>query len=145
MNRAQGVVIGLDIGTRRIGVARGDLAVGIATPLAAIGNDNETFEQLKKIISQENTQTIVVGLPRNSRGEETAQSEISRRFADRLKHTVTAEVVLQDESVTSVEAERRLRGRKDFRESMLRDGTLDSEAATLILTDYLEEASHGTY
>lgn len=145
MNRAQGVVIGLDIGTRRIGVARGDVTVGIATPLAAIGNDDETFEQLKKIISQENTQTIVVGLPRNSRGEETAQSEISRQFADQLKRTVAAEVVLQDESVTSVEAERRLRGRKDFRESMLRDGTLDSEAATLILTDYLEEASHGTY
>ena len=145
MNRAQGVVIGLDIGTRRIGVARGDVAVGIATPLAAISNDDETFEQLKKIISQENTQTIVVGLPRNSRGEETAQSEISRQFADQLKRTVAAEVVLQDESVTSVEAERRLRGRKDFRESMLRDGTLDSEAATLILTDYLEEASHGTY
>jgi putative transcription antitermination factor YqgF len=73
------------------------------------------------------------------------RSEISRQFADQLKRTVAAEVVLQDESVTSVEAERRLRGRKDFRESMLRDGTLDSEAATLILTDYLEEASHGTY
>ena len=59
MNRAQGVVIGLDIGTRRIGVARGDLAVGIATPLAAIGNDNETFEQLKKIISQDSLNFLI--------------------------------------------------------------------------------------
>lgn len=137
MNRAQGVVIGLDVGTRRIGVARGDIAVGIATPLAAISNDELTFERLEQIVTQENAQTIVVGLPRNSRGEETAQSEISRQFADQLKRKIALDVVLQDESVTSVEAERRLRGRKDFRESMLRDGTLDSEAATLILTDYL--------
>ncbi len=145
MNKGQGVVIGLDIGTRRIGVARGDLMVGIATPLAAISNDEQTMERLKQLIAREGAQAIVVGLPRNSRGEETAQSEISRQFADQLKRTTSIEVVLQDESVTSVEAEQRLRGRKDFHESMLRDGTLDSEAATLILTDYVERAGYGTY
>lgn len=145
MNRAQGVVIGLDIGTRRIGVARGDVAVGIATPLAAISNDELTFERLEQIVTQENAQTIVVGLPRNSGGEETAQSEISRQFADQLKRKIALDVVLQDESVTSVEAEQRLRQRRDFRETMLRDGTLDSEAAALIVTDYLERAGHGTY
>lgn len=145
MNRVQGVVIGLDVGTRRIGVARGDLAVGIATPLPAIANNELTFEKLRQLINRENIQTIVVGLPRNSHGEETAQSKISRQFSDQLIHNFTVNIVFQDESITSVEAEQRLRQRKDFKDSMLRDGTLDSEAATLILTDYLERAGHGAY
>lgn len=145
MNRAQGAVIGLDIGTRRIGVARGDLAVGIATPLPAIANNELTFKRLDQLINQENAQTIVVGLPRNSQGEETAQSKISRQFSDQLAHNFTIDIVFQDESITSVEAEQRLRQRKVFKESMLRDGTLDSEAATLILTDYLEGLGHGAY
>ncbi len=47
-------------------------------------------------------------------------------------------IVFQDESLTSVKAEEILRERKNFQDGMLRDGTLDSEAAALILSDYLE-------
>lgn len=145
MNRAHGVVIGLDVGTRRIGLARGDDMVGIAMPLPAINNDQATFQQLAEIIQHEGAQTAVVGLPRNGQGEETAQSQFSRQFADRLAVETGIEVILQDESVTSLEAEQRLRQRRDFRETMLRDGTLDSEAAALILTDFLEGAKHGAH
>lgn len=134
------MVIGLDIGTHRIGVARGDLAVGIATPLSAVVNDQNTIGTLKRLAQEERAQTIVVGLPRNSQGEETLQSQFSRQFAQSLAKELQIEVILQDESVTSLEAEQHLRQRKGFRENMLRDGTLDSEAAALILADFLEEA-----
>ena len=142
MNKAHGVVIGLDVGTRRIGVARGDIAVGIAAPLPAIMNDRDITDKIAQVIKDERAQAVIVGLPRNSQGEETSQSQFSRQFAERLAEQCQIKVVLQDESITSLEAERQLRQRKGFQESMLRDGTLDSEAATLILTDFLEEVRH---
>lgn len=142
MNRSYGMVVGLDVGTHRIGVARGDLTVGIATPLSAIENNQNAIDKLGRIVKEETARIVVIGLPRNAQGEETLQSHFSRQFAERLVQELQIEVILQDESVTSLEAEQRLRQRKGFRESMLRDGTLDSEAAALILTDFLERATH---
>jgi len=139
-----GVVIGLDIGAVRIGVARGDLAVKVASPRPALANNDQIWQNLKQLTESNHAETIVVGLPRDAEGLETAQSKISRDFATKLSEAVSVPVILQDESLTSIAAERNLRARKDFREQMLRDGTLDSEAATLILTDYLEGDQHDT-
>ena len=76
---------------------------------------------------------MVVGYPRNQSGESTKQTEIVEEFAGRLAQIdVDAELVLQDESLTSVEAERRLGQVKD-------KGLIDAEAASIILQDYLEE------
>ncbi|MCL2451425.1 Holliday junction resolvase RuvX [Candidatus Saccharibacteria bacterium] len=133
-----GVVIGLDVGAVRVGVARGDLAVKVASPLPAILNDDQIWRRLQQLIESNHAETVVVGLPRDAAGLETAQSKISRDFAEKLSRTVSAAVVLQDESLTSKIAEQTLRARGGFQEQMLRDGTLDSEAAALILADYLE-------
>ena len=90
--------------------------------------------------------TVVVGLPRNNDGMETQQSKYSRQFADDLVDTLIAQevndvdIVMQDESLTSIEAEDMLkRDKRHYNDRMLRDGTLDSQAAVIILTDYLEE------
>lgn len=138
MNRGEVVVIGLDVGARRIGVARGDFDVKVASPLKPLINDEKVFENLKKIIESNSSNLIVVGLPRNSEGQETKQSQFSRQFAAEIEKEIGGKVVFQDESLTSVTAEQNLRSRKDFNEIMLRDGTLDSESAALILTDFLE-------
>jgi len=135
--------LGLDVGARRIGTARGDSAVKLASPLAAIGNDAQVWENLVKIIRKSGAEIVVVGLPRDAGGAETAQSQFSRSFAQTLRehlaeNNLTAEIIFQDESLTSVAAEKILRARKNFDEKMLRDGTLDSEAAAIILQDFLE-------
>lgn len=140
--------LGLDIGTKRIGVAVGDDEVRIATPLPVVGNDtgNETaaINHLVQLVHDYNIDGVVAGRPRSTRGDLTPQTAYSEHFLDslmtRLKSdgTDTVSATLQDESSTSVLAEKRLRASKHFKESMLKDGTLDSEAASIILTDYLE-------
>lgn len=144
MSEALRVGIGLDVGEKRIGVARGDLAVKLASPLAPIMNDqtNAPLLQIWQLMRDSDADFIVVGLPRNAHGEETEQSEMVRQFVARLqtvfqREQLSVELFFQDESLTSVRAEEFLRGRKNFQERMLRDGTLDSEAATIILGDFL--------
>ena len=139
------IVLGVDVGTRRIGLAWGDTEVKLASPLEAVFNDGEALDKLTQLATRMNVSTIVVGLPRNNNGEETEQSKFSRQFADDLGDTLAIKsldninIVMQDESLTSIEAEDMLRSdKRRFSEKMLRDGTLDSQAAVVILTDYLE-------
>lgn len=132
------VVIGLDVGEKRIGVAIGDTDTKIARPSNPIRNDETIVPNIEKLISECETTTIIVGLPRNMDGSETDQSKYIRKFADYLSEKINVQIIFQDESLTSVIAEQNLRMRKDFSELMLRDGTLDSAAAALILSDYLE-------
>ena len=137
------VVVGLDIGSKRIGVAIGDTLVKIASPLDAVTNDQTTFSILRDLFLKHQSKVVVVGLPRNNDGLETRQSQYSRDFAISLDrylkdHGLALTFVMQDESLTSVKAEKILRRQKGFKESMIKDGTLDSMAASLILSDYLE-------
>ncbi len=132
------VVIGLDVGEKRIGVAIGDTDTKIARPSNPIRNDETIVPNIEKLISECETTTIIVGLPRNMDGSETDQSKYIRKFADDISKKINVQIIFQDESLTSVIAEQNLRMRKDFSELMLRNGTLDSAAAALILSDYLE-------
>ena len=139
------IVLGVDVGTRRIGLAWGDTEVKLASPLEAVFNDGEALDKITQLATRMNVSTIVVGLPRNNNGEETKQSKFSRQFADDLGDTLAIKsldninIVMQDESLTSIEAEDMLRSdKRKKKKKMLRDGTLDSQAAVVILTDYLE-------
>lgn len=139
------IVLGIDVGVRRIGLAWGDTEVKLASPLDPIENDGQALDRLAKLIANMNATTVVVGLPRNNDGVETKQSDYSRQFADDLGDTLSNQsidnvnIVMQDESLTSVEAEAMLKSdKRHYNDKMLRDGTLDSQAAVIILTDYLE-------
>lgn len=106
-------LIGLDVGTKRIGVAKADSAVRIAVPYAAIEVDGTEFDKIASLARAWDINSFVIGLPRNAQGQETEQSQYSRRFAAALKQAIpSAKICFQDESLTSVEAEKRLKGRK---------------------------------
>lgn len=126
-------ILALDIGERRIGVARGDTMVRIAVPLVTVIVDGTELEQIRKLIASEQADIVVVGYPRNQSGEPTAQTAYVESVAGQLAGDV-AEMVYQDESLTSVIAEQRLmaRGRP------YQKGDIDAEAAAVILQDYLE-------
>jgi putative Holliday junction resolvase len=125
--------LALDIGERRIGVAVGDDVVRIAIPMEAIEVDGSEIEAIAKYIAREEADVIVVGYPRNQSGEPTAQTAFVEAFADRLK-IITSSIVFQDESLTSVLAEQRLKALgKPYTK-----GDIDAHAAALILQDYLE-------
>ncbi|RYC72913.1 Holliday junction resolvase RuvX [Candidatus Nanogingivalis gingivitcus] len=128
-------LLGLDIGTRRIGVAVANSSIKIAIPLTTIEvNDGDEILQINKIIVNEKINTIVAGLPRNMSGEETAQSVYTKEFLENFKLSVN-EIKFQDESLTSVQAENIL---KSYKKPYTK-GDIDMQAAAIILQDYLEE------
>jgi putative Holliday junction resolvase len=118
-------------------VAVGDNVVKITTPLTTLTNDDTLLIELERLISQKDVSEIVVGLPRNNQGEETAQSQYVRDWIEKLL-PLRLPVTLQDESLTSVEAERLLQQQ----DKPYDKAAVDAQAAALILSDFLEQL-HG--
>lgn len=128
--------LALDVGEKRIGVAVGDDMVKIAVPMETIEVDGNELAAIAKYIVKEEADVIVVGYPRNQSGEVTAQTAYAEAFAAQLK-SIAKEVVFQDESLTSVLAEQRLKAHgKPYTKA-----DIDAHAAALILQDYLEQVS----
>ena len=128
-------VIALDVGEKRIGVARGDSSTRIAVPVGYINVDGSEWQEIARIARLQGTSYFVVGLPRSNEGNETAQSAYVRNFARVLTEKIPeARVRFQDETLTSVVAEERLKKRKKRYER----GEIDAEAASIILQDFLE-------
>lgn len=123
----------LDVGERRIGVAVADTSVRIAIPYDTIEVSGKEIVHIAELATRENVDTIVVGYPRNQQGEATAQTQYVEQFARQLRDI--AKLEFQDESLTSVHAEKRLQARgKNYSKA-----DIDKEAAAIILQDYLEE------
>lgn len=133
MNKSK-QLLGLDVGAARIGVANADTGVRIAVPNGIINVDGTEVEQLAELVIANNIDTLVIGYPRNQSGETTAQTAAVEAFVDKLKD-FDVKVVFQDESLTSVMAEQRLvqRGQNYTK------ADIDSEAAAIILQDYMEQ------
>ena len=126
--------LGLDIGERRTGVALADDGVRIAIPLDTLDMTSVDFRRaIADLVVQNNITTIVIGYPRNQSGEATHQTAFVEATADVLKD-LDATIAFQDESLTSVMAEERLKKRGQITSKE----AIDAEAATIILQDYLE-------
>ncbi len=138
-------VIALDVGTKRIGVAFADSKVRIAIPRGMIPVDGNEFVTIAKTYRLEKAELIVAGLPRNSKGEETQQTQLVREFIEKLKNYFVEQmqtelaVRFQDESLTSVMAESYL-GEEVSRADRAA-GKVDTEAAAIILQDFLESTN----
>jgi putative Holliday junction resolvase len=130
-------VIGLDHGSRRIGVAVGSEETGRAFPRPALLRRNvvRDLEQIAALASAEGTARVVLGLPRNMDGSEGPQAAAARAFGARLT-AIGLEVEFSDERLTSWQAGDRLAaaGRRPER----RSGEKDSAAACLILQEWLD-------
>jgi putative Holliday junction resolvase len=137
-------VVGLDVGERRIGVAISDATRTLARPVgvltiakldaAAVARAADEVGRLAA--EDDGVAAIVVGLPRRLDGSPTALTEGVRGFASQLGARTGLPVALQDERLTSVEAESRLAVRdKDWRSRKKR---LDAAAAAVILQDHLD-------
>ena len=130
-------VVGIDHGTRRIGVAVADSETGMAFARPALRRTNLEADLaiIVDLCRIEGATRIILGLPRNMDGTEGAQAEIVRAFGERLEQQ-GLEIVYEDERLTSWEAGERMAeaGRRARRGS----GELDSTAARLILQQYLD-------
>ncbi|MBR3254337.1 endolytic transglycosylase MltG [Candidatus Saccharibacteria bacterium] len=128
-------ILGLDVGEKRIGVAKVDSETRIAVPVGFVLVDGSEWQEIAKLAELNNTSLFVLGLPRSNEGNETKQTLFVRQFAKNLLEKIPdAKIRFQDESLTSVEAESRLKKRKKKYEK----GEIDAEAATIILQDFVE-------
>lgn len=128
-------ILALDIGEKRIGVARTDEAGIIAVPVGIIEVDEGLMENLGKIIHEEKPELIVLGMPRHSNGELSDFAKYIQEFGEVLRHEFGVKIDFEDEFGTTIEATRRLRevgvsGKQSRRLD-------DALAAEVILESYL--------
>ena len=133
------IILGLDIGDARTGVAISD-ELGIAAhPLCTIQRKSRkaVLAELQELVTAHKVERIVVGLPLQLNGEEGVQARKVKQFAERLEQQINLPIVFWDESFTTAEASQILRGTKKRRRK--RKQVIDQVAAVLILEGYLEE------
>jgi len=137
--------LGVDYGERRIGLALSDATGVLASPWKRIDNDANVGAAVRRIAAEVNVLTaepdgldaIVIGLPRRLNGEDNDQTARVRKLAELLAREVALPIALQDERLTSHEADQLLAQReRDWRK---RKPQLDAMSAALILQDYLDQ------
>jgi len=140
---ARGRVGGVDYGTVRIGVAIGDLEVGMASPLENYTRRSERLdaEYFATLAREERLVRWVVGLPVHLDGGESQKSQEARRFGKWLTDKTGVPVEFFDERYTSAQAEEILQAANLTKKR--RKARLDALAAQIMLTAYLESGAHG--
>lgn len=125
-------ILGLDWGGRRVGIARAHAKARLAEPLVTLPNNEGLTHEIERLVDSEEAETLVVGLPRNLDGEETAQSQQIRQFVRDLKGALQCEIIMQDETLSSAAASEMYQ--------RYPEAGLDSCAAAVILQDYLNSS-----
>jgi putative Holliday junction resolvase len=135
-------ILGVDVGRKRIGLAISDPTQTLARPLSAVvvgadtGIDAVSREVARLCAEEDGLERIVVGLPVRLDGEASDETEYVAKFIAALRRRTSVPIEVEDERLTSREAESRLAVReKDWRK---RKARLDAAAAAVILQDYLD-------
>ena len=143
-------VLGIDYGERRIGLAVSDPSRTLARPLLTLASAGSLADRAAAVAAEagaiaadaDGLSAVVVGLPRSLDGTPHEQTTRVLAFVDLLRGGLDVPVMLQDERLTSVEADERLAARE--RSWRKRNARLDAAAAAVILQDYLDERLPGT-
>ena len=132
--------LGLDLGTKTLGVSVSDITNTIATTVGIIRFDSEdyekTYEPLKKIIDEYSITDIVLGLPKNMNNSIGFRGEATLEYKRLLEEWFKINVIMQDERLTTVEATNYMLEANLSRKK--RKKKIDSLAATIILQTYLD-------
>ena len=137
-------MLGIDYGARRIGLALSDATATLASPWRLVQRPASEAGTLRLMIKEitslidddDGLEAVVIGWPRRLDGSPTDQTKHVEAFARAIEAQVAIPVVLQDERLSSHEAESRLAAREsDWRK---RKAKLDAAAAAIILQDFLD-------
>lgn len=124
--------IGIDVGEKRVGIARVHMIARIPEPLGALANDTSFEKALGAILDEYQPDILVVGFPRNLQGHETPQTQYVKAFTQERLIPFNIPIVFQDETLSSRVAESRLMNKQHTK------GDIDAAAAVVILEDYLQ-------
>lgn len=134
--------LGLDLGSKTCGIAISDRTGLIASSLEVIRYDeyDELVNKLNNIVISRNVDAFVLGNPKNLDGSLSKRSEITLEFKKILEDRFKLNVIMQDERLSTVEAERMLISNDTKRKN--RKKVIDKIAATIILQSYLDRRNH---
>lgn len=135
-------LMGLDLGTKTIGVAVSDPFLTVATPLETVKRSKFTLDAtaLQKIIAHRSIGGVVLGLPRNMDGSEGPRAQSTRAFARNLGRLIDLPISFWDERLSTVAAERALLEADTSRKR--RSEVIDHVAAGYILQGALDRLGH---
>jgi putative holliday junction resolvase len=153
--RATGVILAIDYGTKRLGLALSDGEGLTSRPYATWVRTNRRrdLSRLRELVRLERIQRIVVGLPLHLDGAPSEMSEDARSFAVRVHKALGLPVEMMDERLSSWEAQKmvaaansnpRARRGSSGRVDPNRKKSVDDVAAAIILRDYLQRAREGS-
>jgi len=134
--------LGIDFGSRRIGLAVSDQTRTLATGYTTIENNDEASGNIARIVDEKNIDVIVFGLPVSIEGGDSRKAEEVKRFAADVGKVVNVPIVFHDESFTSRDAMETMIAMNTKRKQRRDKGRIDSMAAALILQSYLDIKQH---
>ena len=136
------IYLGLDLGSKTLGLSISDKTSLISTSLEVIrySNNEELFNRLDEVVYNRHVDAFVLGNPLNLDGSMSTRSEITLEFKKLLEERYKKEVIMQDERLSTVEAERMLINNDTKRKN--RKKVIDKIAATIILQGYLDRINH---
>lgn len=129
-------LLGLDIGTRRVGVAVSDELGIVATPVGFVQPGPDDRAAFRELVARYNVEALVVGIPRTMSGKEGPQAADVRKYANALARDLDLPIHYWDERLTSVIAERSLIS--GGRSRAQRRVEIDAAAAAVMLQGYLD-------
>ncbi len=136
--------LGLDLGSRTLGIAVSDKQGVIASTYKTIRHNEEyemLLEEIAKIVDELEVEAIVLGFPKNMNNTVGPKGELSLEFKEKLEKKVTIPVYLQDERLSTKAATDMLISGNVSRKN--RKKVVDSVAATIILQTYLDRSDKG--
>ncbi|GAE26727.1 Holliday junction resolvase [Halalkalibacter wakoensis JCM 9140] len=132
--------LGLDVGTKTIGVALSDelgwTAQGLTTIKREENEEKKDYQAIAELVLEHGVDTIVIGMPKNMNGTIGPSGERSQLFADELSEYVSSTIKMWDERLTTVAAEKMLISADVKRKK--RKQVIDKMAAVMILQGYLD-------
>lgn len=132
--------LGLDLGSRTLGMALTDMTKTIASSYKVIRHNEEydlLIDSIEEVVKDKNVEKIILGFPKNMDNSIGKKGQISIEFKKKLEERLNIEVILQDERLTTKQAENVLIKNDTSRKK--RKQVIDALAATIILQSYLDK------
>jgi len=134
----KGRIMGIDFGSKRIGISISDPTLTIAYGLSVLENDGKVFDKIGEICHQYNVALIVIGLPLKLNGKYSSKTEEVLKFVEKLRGKLSIKIVQWDERFTTKVAQSAKIEMNMKKKDRKKKGTDDMIASTLILQSYLD-------
>ncbi|OGT30065.1 MAG: Holliday junction DNA helicase RuvA [Gammaproteobacteria bacterium RIFCSPHIGHO2_12_FULL_35_23] len=131
--------MGFDYGTKRIGIAFGQMITKTASPLAVVNNRNglPDWTHITTLIKQWHPQALVIGLPMNMNNTRQNTTDLAESFAKELQHKFNLPIYLVDERLTTISAREEVFNKGGYK--ALQEAKIDAHAAKIILESWMNE------